>query len=817
MWEVERRRQSRLRAHSTTDTSVGNVSVRAADDTMRYTLPSAAASSEKTDGAVAGHEGESWAIALTASTSTATLASREAEVRSSLVPSSTSYVEVVGEVLRALHYGEQERRTLLRERTDALQRRAAHAEAALRVSPQELQDSHAQRKQRLRDAQEDLRLLQHSLLARPLLSARMWRLLLSERVWVTAVRRCRGANGTPTTASTSAGSRAPSVALLELSLSLARVSFGALGDYIHGAVVSRTAPRFAVSLPSSTWRQRVGTTTTSAPVKAAPSRGAEEEGESDLLFAMMQETALGEGNGDDDDEKPSNAVVAVTRRDVRSAPLRWLPPRSADVLPLVVETLALHVMVVPELSVTTLATNSVHTAELVSLLGTLQKMATVALTLLSAQSAPASSLQQTQRLLHTVLPPLERTLLQSGSAVKRVLVQQARRREDAAQMHPENAARLLLELDALHQLHPNEPDSHAVVSHLVLAMFPELRSNTQEVLLEKSRQSVLLSFATGKHRRHLLRQHGGATDAEGYLQGTSIQQARLRQRMLGAALRERYLTDQHLQRLADFGQAMPMSDLVSLFALLAVHAGQSSTREGAAAGTVLQPTVTASLYVAEAILVSGTLNEPLAAADLVRLCTALAVLSPVVDARREAFAVKAGRHAAGPHRRPTPAAQTETVILSFLVESALEGVNALLAVRLERVAQRRARQSRAMRRGGREGRAAAHADSEEDSPFTVQDLYGLAMAMVEMGNQHSLPELRKRRPGQARLLEGSARLLRDLLCQDTEFLWKQVRALQPESRESFERGMLECFRYAEVLDNATVKALRIASSSSEAL
>jgi len=141
--------------------------------------------------------------------------------------------------------------------------------------------------------------------------------------------------------------------LLEMSLAMARVTLGTLKEYVDGAEVNARSPRFAVSIPSATWQherrekavERSGRkSTTLDSVDGAPNY------ESDVLFDMLCEDGLETARAvpGPSPQKKQMIIAATAPVDVR---LRWLPSHSADVLPLVDDTLALFSFVIPELPI----------------------------------------------------------------------------------------------------------------------------------------------------------------------------------------------------------------------------------------------------------------------------------------------------------------------------------------------------------------------------------------------------------------------------------------------------------------------------------
>lgn len=694
------------------------------------------------------------------------------------------------ELLRCLHTIDHERRQLLREKQVELRRKEGLARSAnqrlaetFRHDERQLSDAAAvsatqsELSQRTAMTKKDVRLLQSSLLARPSLSAVMWRLFLQEELWVSAVKLQRRLDGL--------GKDCPTprpLLLLEMSLAMARVSLGTLKAYVDGAEVNARSPRFAVSIPSAAWRHerrekavdRSGRkSTTLDSVDGAPNC------ESDVLFDMLCEDELETARAvpDPSPQKKQMMIPATAPVDVR---LRWLPSHSAAVLPLVDDTLALFSFVIPELPIA----QAVHVgcaAHVTSLLASVQKMASASLALHDGGRNPSQ---------HETLHRLEKAMLAASHRFIRMLKESLRNGE-LPSIAPPAAARMVIELHHLRCLNPGDAGSLQMLESLVSSIFPELRTNTRSTLVDKARQSSLLAFATRKHRGKLLAAHGSRNGAETHLQESVIQQARLRQRMMAAALRERHLSQVHTEAISDLSSSLLSYDLVTLLKILTESLSRRAPRHNDLKSVRNNGMmVTAALFTVEAILhrhAMENLEPPAAVTDHARLWAILATLWPIIDTRRELL-IQGNRHRASlPSGLRADDAKTETTILTFATESVMYNMNACVSERLHTL------------------REAKPAHMEAGGAVTAQQTSVIAAGLIDWHSNATAPH---RRPATVtQQVQLSAKLLRELLLRDAK-LRAEVRSWQPEKREEYEQLLLTCLQTSQVLDTVSKAALR---------
>jgi hypothetical protein len=817
------------------------------------------------------------------------------QTRRNCTPAPRQQLEAVYLLLQLLHSIEQARRQHLQEKQSAAQRRSAMAESVWRRFQKDFATQLHQRRptakqqsgaetlsaadaallretadtlqRRRRVARDDLALLQSSLLARPFVSAQLWRLLLREPVWVAAVAEHKRA-----AAQCNHSSRAqpPDVTqLLFCCLALARISMGVLRDYVQGGQLSRQAPRFVVSLPSRIHLARLGDAaetvkstkpsgtedvekvkeveglSSGAPTPSSPHPVEEQlEATPDVVLSMLQsaaETAALPASSTDEARRTSSAVSSAAVPHKRSGfTMRWIPPHTAEVLPLVENTLALHAFVLPELDISVLLQRGCA-PELVHLCVTLQHLATATLAL----SQDRGDKGESSSTLHRTLHALNGALRAVGALVVAHLVEECQAPSQevsrvAGRRHrtPDDAARLAVQLHGLRQLPTGDAGVAALLSTLLIDVFPELRTQTSRVLHHKARQSSLLAFATRPHRHKLLQQHG-RKNAETFLLETVVQQARLQQRQLAAVLREQYVTEAHVQALRALGQSLSLSELIQLFQLYARHIAEAGRSEVGWKPSSSQEDlwVTGCLFLAEAVLLRGNVQhddpeEPqYTVSELATLWNASAVLFPHIRTRRARQVAQQKAVAAPPGRpRVASSAHTESLIWATFAEHVLSGVNAALARRLQWLEERRQSEATAMRRGGQGAQKSTHNVPPEETaelslasqPLSINSVVALVTGVLEYAlqdealresiggsaitgsspNAHAPSSLQPIRQS-VRIL---SHLLHELVLHDRP-LWHQMRSLPTAQRDAVEQQLRECFHSFGMLDGTTARAL----------
>ncbi|GET93645.1 hypothetical protein, conserved [Leishmania tarentolae] len=797
---------------------------------------------------------------------------------------SSQHLDAVVLLLKLLHSVEEARRQLLRKKEGTAQRKCAEANVKWQQFQQEfaqqlnrrnskrgkkddarsedsvalLQETANILQERCHAAKEDLSLLRASLLARSFLSARLWQLLLKKSVWAAAVvehKRAAEAGGSSFEAH-------HATRLLLVCLAFTRLSMGVLRDYVEGRCFSRHTPRFVVSLPSRSWQSlkrevnlsRVDESTmrsveaAGTPVKSSDgahdskdhssAKVTPDSNHDDALFSMLQEVL----------QSPSSAAAGMApaanaplvhgsasstnkrkRRPGRVASMRWIPPHTAQVIPLASETLALHSLILPEMDVPALLRLGCA-AELVDLCVTLQRLASCVLALTPPQTPSVADSKEAATSLQRTLQGLQHAITKVGHQVKRYLVEKesvSLSSEPIAatvpgQLQPADAARLSVQLHALRLLPVGDADAALLLSQLLRDMFPELRTKTRRLLMEKARQSSLLAFATRSHRMKLFTQHG-RRGAEGYILGTIVQQARLQQRQLAAALRAQHISEVHVQQLSAFAESLPSSELVRLIQLCASHANSSHVmQQRDLSAEALDTPVTGCLFLAEALLISGALqttsDEPstLSLQELAILWDAVTLLYPLIRARRS-------QHLGGGPggSRLSNAAKTESVIWATFAEHVLVMVNGALAQRLQNLEKLRQHESTAMRRacvtsGRKAASDVATAESETlliDSQITADALVSLAAGVLEYAEHDesvsahgSTASTHSSALPVQQLVRVLARLLQELVFHDRQ-LWHSLCILPATQRNAVERQLVMCFQTMGTLDDTTTRAL----------
>lgn len=798
---------------------------------------------------------------------------------------SHQHLDAVVLLLKLLHSVEEARRQLLRRKEGTAQRRCTAAadkwqqfqeEFALQLRRRSrtsgkrddehredndtlLRETANMLQERCRAAKGDASLLRASLLARSFVSARLWELLLRKSVWTAAVVVHKRAAA----ADESSLSAPQATRLLLMCLAFTRLSMGVLRDYVEGRCFSRHAPRFVVSMPSRSWQSRKqkvdirsldGDAAQSAeaadtPVEAGDgARNSKDRStaeatlgsnEEDALFSILQ-GAL---------QAPSSAAADIApavrtpcahdsalkstkrkRRPGRVASMRWIPPHTAHVIPLASETLALHSLVLPEMDVPALLRLGC-VAELVDLCVTLQRLASCVLVLSPQQTPSLADSKEAAKSLPRTLRCLEDAIAMVGRQVKTYLVAQQSVRPCSepiaaattpGRLKPADAARLAVQLHTLRLLPVGDADVALLLSQLLRDMLPELRTKTSRVLREKARQSSLLAFATRPHRMKLYVQHG-RRGAEGYVLGTIVQQARLQQRQLAAALRAQHISEVHVQQLGAFAESLPPSELVRLIQLCASHANSSHvTQQRALSAEASDTLVTGCLFLAEALLISGALqttpDQPstLSLQELAILWDAATLLYPLIRARRaQQLMGGAGRS------HLSHAVKTESVIWATFAEHVLVMVNGAMAQRLQNLEKLRQRKSTAMRRARvtSEGKAASDVATVEreaaliDSRVTADALVSLAAGVLEYAEHDESVSARSATASThssslpvQKSVRVLARLLQELVFHDRQ-LWHSLSILPATQRNAVERQLAMCFQTMGILDETTTRAL----------
>ncbi|KAG5489713.1 hypothetical protein GH5_00594 [Leishmania sp. Ghana 2012 LV757] len=817
-------------------------------------------------------------------------ATKALSVTQSSPAASRQQLDAVSLLLNLLHSVEEARRQLLRRKEGMAQRRCHEADVKWKRFQKEfasqlrrcnrssryqddlcskddvarLQEAADTLQERCRAAKADASLLRSSLLARSLVSARLWQLLLRKSVWTAAVMEHKRA------AATGDSSMAASIStrLLLMSLTFARLSMGVLRDYVEGRCFSRRAPRFVVSMPSRSRHSRqqkreassldggaaqsavAAKTSAEAADRMRDSMGrpetdaTPEASEEDALFAMLQENlqapspaaaagGLAPASSALGAHDPASDSAKRKRRLHRGASMRWIPPHSALVVPLASETLTLHSFLLPELDVPLLLQLGCA-AELVHLCVTLQRLASGVLALAPPPMPSHADNKESATSLQHTLSGLEDAIRTVGNQVKEHLIMKhgIRPPRDAVvadtpgHLKPSDAARLAVQLHTLRLLPVGDAPASLLLSQLLRDMFPELRTKTSRVLREKARQSSLLAFATRTHRMKLCAQHG-RRGAEGYILGTIVQQARLQQRQLAVALREQHISEVHVQELGRLAGSLPSSELVRLIQLCASHVSSSHFAQHprrASSAEAFDTSVTGCLFLVEALLVSGALQTtpnqssalPLSLHELAILWNAATLLFPPIRARRAQQFVGSARRS-----HPLHAMQTESIIWATFAEHILVTINGALAQRLQNLEQQRHHESTAMQcarvTSGKNAASDVVVEGKEailtDSRVTADALVSLASGVLEYAEYDESLSTRSDTatthcfslPVQ-KLVRVLARLLQELVLHDRQ-LWRLLRILPASQRNAVERQLVRCFQTMDMMDATTTRAL----------
>lgn len=356
--------------------------------------------------------------------------------------------------------------------------------------------------ERAQALQADQNLLDDSVVARPYLSGKIWSSLTNSQ-FARKMETCT--DMIVRSASSSSGGleeRGKGVALVNHPLAqkivlfyllFARLVLSVMQQMSKGQLVPRASPRFVVSLPSHSRREGGA----ASPIK---------------LRLRRREAA---------------AVEDITTMTYASLTL------SQFVFPLI--TLQAEQQEAQGIIV------SGSTVKLVlELTFTLQKLASALLVLPRASGVTWS-----------YLPVLERRLLQISDHVVHTIP------AAVDSWTPQDASRALISLHALQGLRPDDRVSQMAMIALITKLFPLLASNTYVKLLEKAQQPSLLSFMTRGQRTKLRRQstqhallrssssHSseGGSDATKAVLKSVVGEARLRQRQVSAAMREKHLSE----------------------------------------------------------------------------------------------------------------------------------------------------------------------------------------------------------------------------------------------------------------------------------
>ncbi|KEG10964.1 putative guanylate cyclase [Trypanosoma grayi] len=691
-------------------------------------------------------------------------------------------------LLCSLHFLEQERRKLFRYHGSRLDSKLRATEQTARLAHKKQKDKNAltAARQSVSEAKADVVLLQNSLLSRSYISARLWRLLLHEEIWLAAVREGH----------TKGAATAPSVLLMLLSFT--RLGFGVLQDSVQGHALNTHAPRFVVSLPSHKMRRRknagAGASDAGSRVAPSPHASVEEAGDSEDLLGMMMMTmttkaAVASPTTVEERSESESMIktVETPRSTVRPANdrkegiqwLRWLPPSSCNAASLALETLALCSLILPTLDITTIVVHCGQAQELFELLSVLQVTASSLLALHIDKATEETVV------LHHTLRRLEDAMLGCGKIAKQALVMQA----DGSfpPLPPVKAARLLLGLGSMHLLQTDERTSHQLLSKLVVCIFPQLSTGTQRALMAKSRQNSLYAFATRSHRAKLCREHGRKNMESALLESVRAR-ARLQQRQMQAALRTKYLEEINNRSVGQLAESLPVYSLIALFNLLVQAARDAPRHENDSQGLL----VTAALFVAEGVLVAGARtssgeNNMLQPGELPVLLSALGVLWPLVNERYQLLHHSMGGHHLEQRRGMGDSlAKSEMVMVSYLTDMIFGAVNAAVAERVQRAETT----TKPLTETGETGQILA-----------VDDIIAIVSGLNEWcalsPNSKSTA-----------YVEATAGLLRQLLVVDME-LWKELRQLSEFRQQQFLQTLGEVMRRSNMMDATVTRALSV--------
>ncbi|KAH9577975.1 hypothetical protein LSM04_001462 [Trypanosoma melophagium] len=733
----------------------------------------------------------------------------------------------------SLHFMEQERRKLYRHHLTRLESKLLICEKEMRSKQKRREGATvlAAARQSVNEVKADIELLRDSLLARSYISARLWRFLLCEEIWFSAVMGFQKRKDTTTTAVNV--SRTTSVFLMLLSLT--RISLGVLQDVVQGHTLNTRAPRFVASLPSRKVRRRVKLHASLKNTEQGKQKQKEvvvelstkpktpvENNEVDDIMAMMMmmmtptttKTTCAATNTDtkDKEEKslssekglmkgnpiepslsssslvPSKADVITENKKRALMRLRWLPSSSCDAIPLVLETLAMCSHVLSALDNNNiLLTNIEQTTELFELLSVLQATASLLLAL------PVND-NTSEMVLHRTLRHLEDTMLKCANGAKEALI--AQMNSEMEPLPPVKATRLLLGLNSMQLIHTEERLSQQLLTQFVLQIFPQLSTGTQRALLEKSRQNSLFAFATRGQRAKLYREHN-RQEVESTLLNSVRARARLEQRKMQAALRAKYLESVNNRGVGQLAEALPVYSLISLLHLLARGAYDAPRQKEVfdAQGRL----ITAALFVAEAVMMAGahrssSLDDKnslmLLPSDLPLLLAALSVLWQLTSERYQLMRHSSSRNNIRQSKLKQETlsdsvAKSEFIIVSYITEVVFNAVNAAISERVERA----------------EAVTLVQKETETDVShlLSLNDIMAVVSALSEWCD---LSPNRK----SAAYVETSARFIKRLLISDVH-LWRELRGLSESRREAFFSTLRDVMRRSNMMDAVVSQAL----------
>ncbi|KAG8348750.1 hypothetical protein ERJ75_000037800 [Trypanosoma vivax] len=680
----------------------------------------------------------------------------------------------------SLHFLEQERRKLYRFHMHRLESKLLTAQKRSHSLRGKQRDS-SERVGASREVDEtraDISLLKGSLLARSYLSARLWRLLLREEIWLPAVQ-----------------SRATTPRTLLMLLAFTRVGFGVLRDVAQGQPLNTRAPRFVVSLPSRQRRHNSETTSQQdaekIPVSASqcpatevtePPAIAGDATENDPMLQMMlgitATRSEASSHVDPNASKPVHAPLTKKKRATLAArrsttsKLRWLPPSTHDAVPLVVGTLSLCSAVLRTFNADVISLLRENVSEFFELLLVLQSTASLLLAL-DKQGNVVDPMN-----MHSALRHLEDAICTCSGAAKDVLI--AHGPDALATLTPVKAARVLLALDSLKLLHDEARDSSQLVMWLVTRMFSQLSTGTQRALLEKSRQTSLFAFATRSQRAKLHLAHRRGDGATALLENARAR-ARLQQRQMQAALRAKYLESVNKNSVKELAEALPVYSLVAVFRLLVrtarcvpVHLSEVRDR-----------LITASLFTLESVFVSAEGDSSRAEetmihhSDLPALLAGLVTLWPLSHERYQLQQCSGGMF----RNSSDSIAKSEFLTVSSAIETVFTTVNAALGERVRRVED-----------------CNPHIAMEDaDGVVTAADVVAFVAVLADW------PEMQFQNKNRANV-EAFAQLIKRLLISDVR-LWHEVRRMGKVQRERFTLMLGETMRRFNMLDASVTEAL----------
>ncbi|EKF32638.1 hypothetical protein MOQ_003506 [Trypanosoma cruzi marinkellei] len=703
-------------------------------------------------------------------------------------------------VLSSLHFMEQERRKLYHHHMSRLESRLRYTEQALHTMQKRREDAVALKAARdaVTEAKADVTLLQGSLLSRPYISARLWRLLLREEIWVGAVRDFRKQNG-----SNGVGTASSVIVML---LCLTRIGFGALQDSVKGHALNTRAPRFVASLPSRRMRRRklarLGLkdekgSTAPASVPVPVNSNGDNNDPAMMVMMEMMTTTSGTANEEPPPSSASKSTVEVSISETNSTgdsmkrvpPLRWLPPSSCEVTSLVLETLAMCSHVLPLLDITAIITCCGEAQELFDLLLVLQAAASSLLVLYANEGNGEATMHQTLR-------RLEDAMMKCGENAKGALVTQMN--EISLVFPPVKAARLLFGLESMKLIQTEEHVSQKLLMQLVKCMFPQLSTGTQRALLEKSRQNSLFAFATRSQRAKLYRECG-KQGTESALLNSVRARARLQQRQMQAALRMKHLEEVNSQSVGQLADELLPYSLLVLFDVL-VRAARDAPRRGMEVQSCF---ITAALFVVEAFWVarartpSSSSGATLQLDDLPSLLFTLGVLWPLVTERYQMIRNAPNdqhynqNHGFIPRRYRgqkgsgvgDSVAKSELMIVTYITDMVFSAVNAATAERVQRA----------------ESVAGPNREGEHCHTLSLKYIMRIVDALFEWGNTSLTNK-------NSMSLETTARLVKRLLVADLQ-LWEELRQLNETRREQFICRLSDVLRRLNMMDTTVTQVL----------